>query len=93
MSQQDKYKLKPPSVQAAPYDEVNDALQTIKTMINAVSTKIDSITQEAEFTLAAIKDGEVPFVLKVAIGSVVIQGEGNPYVMSREEFNETFEKY
>lgn len=92
MSQQDKYKLKPPSVQAAPYDEVNDALQTIKTMINAVSTKIDSITQEAEFTLAAV-EGETPFVLKVAIGSVVIQGEGNPYVMARDEFNETFEKY
>jgi uncharacterized protein YlxW (UPF0749 family) len=92
MSQQDKYKLKPPSVQAAPYDEVNDALQTIKTMISAVSTKIDSITQEAEFTLAA-RDGESPFVLKVAIGSVVVQGEGNPYVMAREEFNETFEKY
>ena len=92
MSQEGKYKLKPPSVQAAPYDEVNDALQTIKTMIGAVSTKIDSITQEAEFTLAA-KEFESPFVLKVAIGSVVVQGEGNPYVMSRDEFNETFEKY
>jgi hypothetical protein len=92
MSQEGKYKLKPPSVQAAPYDEVNDALQTIKTMIGAVSTKIDSITQEAEFTLAA-KEFEGPFVLKVAIGSVVVQGEGNPYVMSRDEFNETFEKY
>lgn len=92
MSQEGKYKLKPPSVQAAPYDEVNDALQTIKTMIGAVSTKIDSITQEAEFTLAA-QDGESPFVLKVAIGSVVVQGEGNPYVMARDEFNETFEKY
>ena len=88
MSTVGKFKLKPPSVQAAPYDEVYDALQTIKVMIGATSTKIDSVTSVAEFTLE-----QGAFTLSVAIGSVVVQGEGRPYVMTRDEFADMFEQY
>ena len=84
------YKLKPPSFQAATYDEVYDALQTIKEMIGATSTKIDSVTSTAEFTIEGVPSASI---LSVALGNVVVKGEGTPYVMTQEEFNETFETY
>lgn len=87
-----KYKAKPPSFKAAAYDEMSDALQTIAEMIGAKTTKVDSVTYKAEFTLPPLP-GEEPFMLEVEIGSMVIQGEGRPYTMSKLSFYELYEIY
>lgn len=90
MSEVHSYRLKPPAIKAAPYDEVYDALQTIKTLIDAKSTKVDSITQQADFTVSM--DGE-DVNISVPIGSMVIKSEEGISVMSKDEFNEIYESY
>jgi len=89
MSEVAKYKLKPPSVTAAPYDEIYDALQTIAKLVNAKSTKVNSDTQRAEFILS--DDGQAVFTIE--IGQMFVKDGDQLKAMSKEEFAGLYERY
>lgn len=91
MSEVGKYKLRPPSVEAAPFDDVNDALLTIATLVGAESTKVDNKTGAAEFRIP-VEDGE-PKLLNVEVGQMVVKDSEVLSVMSKDEFNAAYERY
>lgn len=91
MSEVGKYKLRPPSVEAAPFDDVNDALLTIATLVGAESTKVDNKTGAAEFRIP-VEDAE-PKLLNVEVGQMVVKDSDVLSVMSKDEFSATYERY
>jgi hypothetical protein len=91
MSEVGMFKLRAPSVKAAPFNEVNDAVVTIATMIGAQSTKVDNATGRAEFTIQP--EGQYPEVLSVDVGQIVVKDGDALSVMSQEEFNAAYERY
>ncbi|MCY1408730.1 hypothetical protein D9M71_240580 [compost metagenome] len=91
MSEVGKFKLRPPSVEAAPFDDVNDALLTIANLVGAKSTKINNETGGAEFTIPVI-DG-APVIFTAEVGQIVVKADGILSVMSKDEFNTAYERY
>ena len=91
MSEVGKYKLRPPSVEAAPFDDVNDALLTIATLVGAESTKVDNKTGAAEFRIP-VADAE-PKLLNFEVGQMVVKEFGLLNVMSKDDFNAAYERY